>query len=179
MWGASSSRSLWALCLALALCIFSPPLASGQTVSGQTGNSDRLTSIEASLTDSLSASAQLRQALIVRKASRLDLEIAYEALKASRTDSEQKLQSRIDDLTKLLSDSVTLSEDLRAEIARLTGLLTASKVDSGLLSKAFDDYRSEMQGQVREVGRERDTWKVVAIVAVIVAAGAGIYAAVK
>lgn len=179
MCGGKLSRLWLLLCLALALSICLPLPAIAQTASAPTANSDRPRSIEGWLTDSLAASAQLRQALAVRKASRIDLEIAYAALKESRKVSEGKLQSRIDDLAKQLSDSVTLSDSLRAEIARLTDLLTASKADSDLLSQAFDDYRAEMQGQVRELRGERDTWKVIAVVAIILAAGAGIYTAVK
>jgi len=177
--GGSSSRLWLAFSLALALCIFSPHPLHAQTVSERTENSDKPKSIEGWLMDSLSSSAQLRQALIAQRSSRIDLEIAYMALKASRTDSEQKLQSRIDALTKLLSDSLTDSDSLRAEIARLTALLIELKTDSAALSKAFGDYRAEMQRQVREVSRERDTWRVVAIVAGAAAVGFGIWAAVK
>jgi chromosome segregation ATPase len=177
--GGSSSRLWLAFSLALALCIFSPLPLHAQTVSERTENSDKPKSIEGWLMDSLSSSAQLRQALIAQRSSRIDLEIAYAALKVQRTGSEQRLQSRIDDLTKQLQDSVMLSDSLRAEIARLTDLLTALKMDSVALSKAFDDYRAEMQRQVREVSRERDTWRVVAIVAGAAAVGFGVYAAVK
>jgi len=159
--------------LVLLLCL-APPIVSGQSESNS-----RLLSIETSLTDSLSASAQLRQALKERTASRLDLEIAYAALREQLQTSSAKLQSRIEELAKQLSDSVTLSDDLQVEMTTLTALLIDSKLESEALSMAFDSYRAEMQGQVKGLECQVRGWKIVAISAGLLAGGLCVWAVVK
>lgn len=171
-----SWESSWGLlvvgCL-LALLLFAPP------ASAQNESSDKLTSIEASLIDSLEASAQLRQALKERTTSREDLEKAYAELKEQLQLSRETLRKRTEELTRQLNDSLTRSDDLQAEIARLTTLLAGSKAESEALSKTFDDYRAEMQGQVAGLECRLRGWKAVAIVAIVAALAAGVWAVAK
>ncbi len=168
--------SWWALLaagcvLALLLC--------ARPASAQSESSDKLTSIEASLIDSLEASSMLRQVLSEQMTSRLDLETAYVELKQQLQLSRETLQKRIDELTQQLNDSLTLSDTLRAEISRLTKLLAASNEESAVLSKAFDDYRAEVRGQISGLERRVTGWKIGAIVVGIWALLATIFAVVK
>jgi chromosome segregation ATPase len=154
-------------------------LLLARPASAQNGNSERLNSIEGSLIDSLEASARLRQALSEQRTSREDLEKAYAALKLQWASSEENAKSRIEELARLLNDSLTRSADLEAETSRLTVLLTASSEESRKLSLAFDSYRAEMQGQVRGLERQVRGWKIAAISAGIVALAATIWAVAK
>lgn len=174
--GPSDSR--WAL--AWLLCFFIILLLLVATRSnGQSGSSTRLTSIEASLIDSLEASATLRQALLEQRASRLDLETAYAELKQQLQLSRETLQKRIDELTRLLNDSLTLSDALRAEISRLTKLLAASNEEFAELSKAFADYRAEVKVQISGLELRVKWWRIGAVAGWIAAVIASIVAVAK
>jgi chromosome segregation ATPase len=174
-----SSGSRWALAWLVLLCAVLLLLAATARASAQTVPSARLTSIEASLIDSLEASATLRQALKEQRASRLDLETAFADLKLQLLLSRETLQKRIDELTQQLNDSLTLSDDLRAEIARLTKLLAESKAESEALSKAFEDYRSEMTSQVSGLERRLKWWKIGAVAGWVAAAVATLAALLR
>jgi chromosome segregation ATPase len=154
-------------------------LLLARPASAQSGNSERLSSIEESLIGSLEASARLRQALAEQRTSREDLETAYAELALQLRLSSESARSRIEELARLLNDSLTRSADLEAETSRLTALLTVSSEESRKLSLAFDSYRAEMQGQVRGLERRVLVWKVAAVSAWIVALAATIWAAVK
>ena len=170
-WG--SPWGWWAAGCLLALLLFALP------ASAQNENSARQRSIEASLIDSLEASAQLRQALKERNQSREDLEKAYAELALQLSTSRETAQRRIEGLMRSLDDSLTLSDGLQAEIARLTTLLAESRAESEALSKAFDDYRAEMRGQVAGLERRVRGWKTVAIAAILAALAAGAWAVAK
>jgi len=140
----------WLLGLLIVLLL----LMAGPRLNAQSEQSISPASIEASLIDSLSASATLRQALLDQRASRQDLEIAYAELKQQQQLSQESAEKRISELLKQLHDSGTLSDDLRAEISRLMKLLTESKAESESLSKAFEAYRNEMGKQVADLTRD-------------------------
>jgi len=168
------AASWWPFLLCALLCFLAPP-----PVSGQTGSSDNPKSIEASLIDSLSASAQLRQALLEQRQQRADLETAYAALKAQLSSSSASAQKTIDELQRLLLDSTQRSSDLEAEIARLIALLIESRKESEALSTAFDAYREEMRQQVSDLERSARIWKAAGISGVILAIVASIVAALR
>jgi len=164
----SRERSWWAYlatsCFIALLWLVVPPTASGQQPP-----SDSLQSIETALEDSLLASTLLRQALTLQRDQRLALELSYAELKARLQTSAASLQTEIERLETSLADSTQLSEDLQAEISRLTGLLTASREESEALLRAYRLYEAEMSSQVARLEATRDWWRLGAFGAGIVA----------
>jgi septal ring factor EnvC (AmiA/AmiB activator) len=166
----------WAALVAGLLLLASPPIAPAQTPSA-----DKPKSTEEWLTDSLAASAQLRQALSEQRQTRADLSTAYESLKAQlqaseasatqriaelqaqlQTSSESE-RTRLNELQTQLQSSTQQSRDLQAEIQTLTVSLTESKQESVALSGAFDQYQKEMKGQVATLERQRNIWRAAGI----------------
>ncbi len=174
-----SLRRLVAFSLVVLLCLLSSIRAGAQTASEQTGNSIKQKSIEAWLTDSLEASAKLRQALAERTQTRQDLEQAFNGLKVQYTRLQTDLLKAIAQLKTQLAESQTNLEALQAEIDRLTSLLARSNEELSALSKAFGDYQAEMKAQVAGLETERNIWRVIAIVAGVIAGGAAVYAIAK
>lgn len=110
----------------------------------------------------------LKQALDENANIRNELQRANQDLedyKQGSTQSYPVLLEEVEKLTQQLSESDSMVSELRQSLE--------SK------QREYDQRLRAAQDGARALERERDTWRVVAIVAVIVAGGAAVYAAVK
>lgn len=112
---------------------------------------------------------------------------------ATRTTQTADLQASLDKAGKLLTDSQRQIETLRANLTeagalqvelgraldRMQTLLDRLKGQYAQLSQSFETYKTEATAQILDYKRERDTWKTVAVVAIVSTVVAGIVAAVR
>lgn len=139
---------------------------------GQENSQPSLQSIRLKLETSLDASEKLRQALIVQRQTRADLEQAYASLKEQLQTSSAALLSQIEALQTQLDASTGYSASLEAEMVTLTASLSESRKASEGLSTAFESYKAQANSELF-------WWKVGAGGAGLLALILGIVAALK
>ncbi len=164
-----------ALSLVLALCISSPSPVHAQTESAPSANPPPQLSLTQQIENLQSKEQLLVQRLIERSSQVNDLE---ESLRKAKQKSDDSAASS-EELEKKLALAKELQYSSEMGLQATLSSLDQSKQIQQRLDSAFQGYRAEMQGQVKQLQSERDGWKVAAIVAALAAAGLGIWAAVK
>jgi len=137
--------------------------------------SERLASIERELTFSLATCGKLSNELIAQSGRLASLSADLQALR----DSFPIYEQRLSDLESELLASQQLSADLLGEISRLRDLLATSQQRLAELSETFERYRAAQAKVVLGLERQVVGWKVAAVVLGALAAGLGVWAAVK
>jgi len=158
--------------LALLLCF---SFLGAQTLSAQQSSSAEPISLTQQIENLKAKERQLVQRLTERNSEVTELTREIEQARLSSTasaDSSAQLQER---LNEARAERDASRKELRETSSSLEKLQQTQKRSE----KASQDYQEEATKQIAEVARERDTWKLVAIVSWIVAAGAALAAALK
>jgi len=137
--------------------------------------SERLQSIERELTSSLAICSRLRTSLAERSSELAALRPLLDDLRASLASSER----RIADLESELGSSMQLSAEQLAELERMKSLLASLRSQSAGLSLAFEAYKAAAEAEISALRRSRNLWRVGAVVSVVLAVAAGVWATVK